>query len=76
MEILDVLSGTVVFVEALENVEGIVGAGVGGEPAGGLGDDEEDYEHRDEEDTLQDTGDAPGEGGRVGLGESVINPVG
>lgn len=62
--------------ETGEDGEGGRGWSVGGEPAGSFGDEEEEKEHWDEEDALEDAGDAPCDGGGVGLRKAVVDPVG
>jgi hypothetical protein len=49
---------------------------VGSEPTWRFRNDEEDNEHWDEEDTLENTRDAPGEGLDVRLSKTVVDPVG
>jgi len=72
----DFFGTSVVFVESSEDGKTGGRRGMGCEPARSFGDEEEEEKHREEEDALQDAGNAPCDGGGVGLREAVVDPVG
>jgi hypothetical protein len=74
VEFEDVVFGGVMSFKTAEDLEGFLLAAMGGEPARGFREDQEENKHGEKEDELEDDRDAPGEGGVV-VGEAKVDPV-
>jgi len=74
VEFEDVVFGGVMSFKTAEDLEGLLLAAMGGEPARGFREDQEENKHGEKEDELEDDRDAPGEGGVV-VGEAEVDPV-
>lgn len=78
MEGLNLFFSQLALVEASQNFKSFFITILSGKPARSLGNDEDDEDHGDQEEALEDGGDAPDEAGAdsiLNCAESVVDPV-